>query len=161
MNLAFLVLAAILAWVLVARRHTGQEENQQKKRESLHVNRNQIRSGPNRQGKLSEEQLDQIKSIHLTFLEVYPVSLEETIANFQREKNVGQQIDLWLTMQISYLAIIKEKNYTDINIKKEVFQLILMSTMLSVDQLPSKVEIKILTKSDLEYVLNDFMGRLR
>jgi hypothetical protein len=160
MNLTLLVLAIVLAWFVITRRREAEKEGQRNAREVHKVDqRISINPGHRRSRKLSAGQIDKIKSIHQSFLEVYPISLEETIINFQKDINVDQEIDLWMTMSDSYLAVLVEKKYSDINLKKEVFQLLLMSSMLPQENLPKKIEIKILTKSDLEYVLNDFISR--
>jgi len=160
MNLTLLVLALVLAWFVVARRREADKQAEKDAREAHKIDkRTSIKPARSRHSQLTSEQIEKIKSIHKTFLEVYPVSLEEAKVNFQRDNDINQEIDLWLAMRASYLAVLAEKQYSDINVKKEVFQLLLMSTMFPPEDLAHKVEIKILTKSDLEYVLNDFMNR--
>jgi hypothetical protein len=45
---------------------------------------------------LSTEQIAQIKKIQVTFAEVNPSTLDETITNFKRDQNPDNEINEWL-----------------------------------------------------------------
>ncbi len=61
-----------------------------------------IERGPIRHTDLTVEQLNKIKFIHQSFLEVFPVSLKETVNNFKRDKNPDHEITIWLEMANAY-----------------------------------------------------------
>ena len=160
-NISILVLAAVIAWLVVSRRRLQDQDDKKNSRNFRKIDQNKIEKTQEltRREKLSSKQLEQINLIHQSFLEVYPISLEDMKNNLQRDNEVDKEIDLWLTMRDSYLAILAEKKYSDIKTKKEVFQLIWMSTMVPREEIPSKIRIKILSQEELEYVLNDFSRR--
>jgi hypothetical protein len=91
-----------------------------------------IAQGPIIHDSLSDEQLENITYIQKTFFEVYPVSLDETISNFKRDQNPGNEINIWLNMAETFqLFVIENSEKEKIDARQEAFKLILMRSMMS------------------------------
>ncbi len=104
---------------------------------------------------LTTEQIDKIKTIQSTFAEVYPVSLEETITNFKRDKNPDSEIAIWLQMADAYKKYLSTRqDKLDLNTKKEVFKLILSRSMMSDEEAIANSELTILTEKEAKEVLS-------
>lgn len=106
---------------------------------------------------LSDNQLKNVKFIHETFNEVYPISLGETITNFKRDQNPDDEINIWLNMAQTYL-IFKENNFSKEKLENriEAFRLILMRTMMSDEEAISRSELNILTEVEIQSILNNY-----
>lgn len=109
---------------------------------------------------LSETQIKKINSIHQTFKEVYPISIEETILNFKQDLNIDKEINLWIKMEETFITVNQEKGYNSISQKKEVFKLILMRTMMSKEEVKNNLELKLLNMKDIEYILRLFESKV-
>jgi hypothetical protein len=113
--------------------------------------------GPVVHESLTEEQLNKIKHIQSIFYEVYPISLEESITNFKRDKNPDNEINIWLNMSKAYVFfasnnIGKEK----IGLRKEAFKLILMRSMMAEKEAINSSELKLLSKNQIEGILTNY-----
>lgn len=109
---------------------------------------------------LSEIQIKKINSIHQTFEEVYPISIEETILNFKQDLDTDKEINLWIKMKETFITVNQEKGYNSISQKKEVFKLILMRTMMSKEEVKNNLELKLLNMKDIEYILRLFESKV-
>ncbi|MFN3852616.1 MAG: hypothetical protein ACK4NY_24525 [Spirosomataceae bacterium] len=104
---------------------------------------------------LTTAQIDKIKTIQSTFVEVYPVSLEETITNFKRDQNPDNEIDIWLQMADAYKKYLSTKQgKLDLNTKKEVYMLILSRSMMSDEEAITNTKLTILTVKEAKEVLS-------
>ncbi|TSE10482.1 hypothetical protein [Aquimarina algiphila] len=113
--------------------------------------------GPIVNESLTDKQLDHIRTIHDTFLEVYPISLDETITNFKRDQNPDNEIEVWLAMAESYKNfVLKNKGDDQVEKRKEAFKLVLMRSMMSEEETVKKTEIKILTKKEVKEILDSY-----
>jgi len=103
---------------------------------------------------LSATQIEKIKQIQLTFAEVDPISLEETITNFKRDAHPDSEIAIWLSMAEAYQKYLKFRTQkTTLDIKKEVYKLILSRSMMSSEEAIKNTDLKFLTKGEAEEVL--------
>ncbi|WP_299098468.1 hypothetical protein [uncultured Winogradskyella sp.] len=108
---------------------------------------------------LSDEQLNNISHIHKTFNEVFPVSLEETIANFKRDENPSEEITIWLAMANAYESFVtKDSNNLTLDKKKEVFKAVFIRSMMSEDEFIQKEidNFRRLSKDDINYILQHY-----
>jgi len=104
---------------------------------------------------LTNEQMKRIKNIHETFLEVYPISLEDTITNFKRDRNPDNEIAIWQNMTLSYKSfIIKNNEAHKLEKRKEAFKLLLMRTMMSDEEAIKSSGLKILSEEDIREILD-------
>lgn len=117
-------------------------------------------NSPIQRQELSETQIKKINSIHQTFEEVYPISIEETILNFKQDLDIDKEINLWIKMEETFITVNQEKGYNSISQKKEVFKLILMRTMMSKEEVKNNLELKLLNMEDIEYILRLFESKV-
>ncbi len=103
---------------------------------------------------LSKNQLKKIHSIHETFEEVYPISIDETISNFKHDLNINKEINLWVQMQKTFITVNQEKGYDNLEQRKEVFKLILMRTIMSREELQNNLKLKLFKSHHPSYFIN-------
>ncbi|GAA0733919.1 MULTISPECIES: hypothetical protein [Aquimarina] len=149
-----LTIIAVIGIALLIFSCTNKTKKQ--KSETITIDPNELIPGPIQHENLSEDQLTKIKSIHQTFEEVYPISLEETITNFKRDLNIDKEINLWLKMKGTFENVLNEKQYNKVEERKDVFKIILMRTMMSKNEVKSNVEINELSENDADYILSEF-----
>ncbi|WP_289046184.1 hypothetical protein [uncultured Olleya sp.] len=113
--------------------------------------------GPIVNDSLSKKQLDQIKNIHQTFIEVNPISLKETISNFKRDQNPDNEIFIWLNMAKVFKAFtLKNVEHQKLEVKKEAFRLILMRSMMSEKEAINKADLKLLNENKAKEILKNY-----
>ncbi len=113
--------------------------------------------GPIIHESLNEEQLDKIKIIYETFIEVNPTSLEETITNFKRDQNPDNEINIWLNMAKAFQPFaLKNKGDEKIDHRNEAFILILMRSMMPEDQAIKTAELRVLSKNEIQEILKSY-----
>jgi hypothetical protein len=61
---------------------------------------------------LSATQIEKIKQIQLTFAEVFPATLEETITDFKRDAHPDNEIAIWSSMAEAYRKYFKIRPQT-------------------------------------------------
>ena len=113
---------------------------------------------PVRHDSLSPTQLEDIKTIHATFSAVYPVSLNESIKNFQRDQNPDREIQIWMKMVETFNTVTSEGKYSSIGQRQEVFSVILASTMMPLEKIKADVELSLLSESEIEQISTLFMS---
>lgn len=107
---------------------------------------------------LSAAQLKDIETIHETFTEVYPISLNETIKNFKDNQDSGREIEIWLKMVETYKGLIKNGQYSSLEQRQEVFSVILASTMMPLATIKDKVNFQELDDREVDKIYAQFMG---
>ncbi len=116
-----------------------------------------LQQGPIVNDTFSDEQLEDIKFIHEAFIEVLPISLEETTENFKRDLNPNNEINVWLNMAKAYQSLLSaDPGLSDPNKKAEVFKLILMRSMLSDEEAVQAAELEMLTAEEIKEVLSKY-----
>ena len=113
------------------------------------------------QDSLTATQLKDIETIHATFTEVYPISLNETIKNFRNNQDSGREIEIWLKMVETYKGLIKDGQYPKLQQRQEVFSVILASTMMPLGTLKDKVEFIELSESEVDKIYEQFMNKFK
>jgi len=105
---------------------------------------------------LTDEQLKKIKKIHETFIEIYPISLEQTIINFKRDVDPNPEIEIWLQMADVYNSFAsKHHKKEEFEFRKEAFQLILLRSMMNEEETLKNVALKSLSESQAKEVLSN------
>ncbi|MFH7005001.1 hypothetical protein [Flavobacterium bizetiae] len=115
---------------------------------------NNLVPGPIVHDKLSDEQIEKITKIQTVFYDVYPVSLEETITNFRRDRNPDNEIKVWFTMMQTYEKFVS--NHPDITLEKksEAFKLILTRSMMDEDKVRAQTETQLLTNNEVNEIFS-------
>jgi len=121
----------------------------------------ELTPSPVRHDSLSSSQLESIKTIHATFSEVYPISLNESIKNFKRDLNPDREIQLWLKMVDTFNALTKDGQYPRIEQRQEVFSVILASSMMPISKVKSDVELTELSEQEIDQIIGLFMASFK
>lgn len=150
-TLSIIATIGIVLFMFSCTNKTKKEES-----ETITIDPSELIPGPIQHENLSEDQLVKIKSIHKTFEEVYPITLEETITNFKRDLNIDKEINLWMKMRETFQNVLNKKQYGKVEERKEVFKIILMRTMMPKNKVKSNMDIKELSKNDANYILSEF-----
>ncbi len=119
------------------------------------INPENIQVGPIRHDTLTSGQIEKITRIQSAFAEVYPVSLEQTITDFKRDLNPDSEIDIWLNMANAYEKYLNSKQgKLTLDIKKEVYKLILSRSMMPTDEAIKNSKLTILTEKEAQEVVS-------
>ncbi|WP_432670372.1 hypothetical protein [Flavobacterium sp. SM2513] len=156
MKITLILLALIGIGLLVSCSNKKKKEDSK----TIMIDPSELTPGPIQHNELSESQTEKIKSIHKTFEEVYPITLEESITNFKRDLNIDKEINLWLKMKEAFISVLNEKKYEKVEERKEVFKIILMNTMMPKNEVKDNMEIKVLSENDTDYILNEFENQM-
>lgn len=106
---------------------------------------------------LNGGQSAQIKKIHQTFQEVYPISLEETTTNFRRDKNTDEKIKTWNHMAEIYQDFaVKHAGKDQLAIRKDAFRLLLLRSALSKDDAIKRLKSKQLSEEKARKLLSKY-----
>ena len=118
------------------------------------INTNELTISPIRHDTLSLKQIEEIKKIQLTFSEVNPSTLEQTIMDFKRDQNPDNEITIWLAMANAYEKFKMKHNDLDINKKKEAYGLILMRSMENETEAKANSNLKLLTDKEVSEIFS-------
>jgi len=89
-----------------------------------------IHFGPIRHAKLSPNLVDRIRHLEEAFSEVYPISHDEWLDGFQRDRSPENEIERWEQMASAYTAFLKA-NKIDAPGRREAFGLLLIRSRSS------------------------------
>jgi hypothetical protein len=115
-----------------------------------------ILPGPIVHDELSEEQIKKITQIQAVFSDIYPISLEDTITNFKRDRNPDNEIRVWENMMHTYETFIAKNPEINVEKKSEVFKLILTRSMMDENKVRSQTEFKILNENEVNEILASY-----
>jgi hypothetical protein len=118
------------------------------------INVNDLTLSPVVHDTLSSDQIEKITKIQTAFLEVNPSTLEETITNFKRDRNPGNEIAIWLAMADAYEMFTAKNKSIDIYKKKEAYGLILMRSMENEEGAKAKSNLKLLTEKEVSEIFS-------
>ncbi|SNR58116.1 hypothetical protein [Flavobacterium sp. ov086] len=124
----------------------------QKNKNLQTLNPNELIPGPIVHEQLTNEQIEKIKKIQSTFSDVYPISLEDSITNFKRDRNPDNEIRIWFNMMQAYEKFLSKNLEITLEKKSEVFKLILSRSMMDENKVRSQTECKILTENEMNEI---------
>lgn len=124
----------------------------QKNQKEAKFDPNKIIPGPIVHNQLSQEQLEKITKIQSAFSDVYSISLEDTIANFKRDRNPDTEIKVWLNMLHAYEKFTLKDPQITVEKKSEVFKLILSRSMMEENKVRTQTEFKLLNENELDEI---------
>jgi len=113
-----------------------------------------LNANKNRHGSLTEQQLKEIKRIHHAFSEVNSSSLEETINNFKRDQNPDIEIAIWSQMADAYERFAVHKHIEEHDKKVEAYEVILLRSTMSEEEVMKKLSLSYLSKEELEEIFS-------
>lgn len=104
---------------------------------------------------LTTLQIEKIKSFHSILKEVCESSLEEMINDFKKDPNADVEIAIWTRIANAYEKCIKIWNYKPkLEMKKEIFQLMLNRSMTTDEEAIKSVKPVLLSEKEIQVVLN-------
>jgi len=115
-----------------------------------------ILPGPIVNDELSEEQIKKITQIQAVFSDIYPISLQDTINNFKRDRNPDNEIRVWENMMHTYETFIAKNPEINVEKKSEVFKLIITRSMMDENKVRSQTEFKILNENEVNEILASY-----
>ena len=106
---------------------------------------------------LTTKQIKAIERILRTFSEVNSNTLEETIDNFKRDQRPDREIAVWLTMADVYEHFTLHKGTAiDHNKKDEAYELILLRSMMTEEEVIDKFDFKYLSTDEVKAILDEY-----
>ncbi len=115
----------------------------------------EIRQGPIVSDTLSSLQLTRIDYLYNTFKEVDPTSKEKWIDDFKRDRNPDKEIEIWEMMANAYNSYCNGKAI-DLNVKKEVFEIVLVRSTLSEMETLKKIQLKFLNEEQAKQIMKAY-----
>jgi hypothetical protein len=101
---------------------------------------------------LPPEQIARIERVHRTFAEVDPTPLDKWIEDFRRDQEPEPQIRVWEDMALAYEGFLADRELS-LDAKKEVFQIVLLRSMASNEEVLEKLQLEHVTGEDALKVL--------
>jgi hypothetical protein len=114
-----------------------------------------IQAGPIRHEKLTDEQMERIRSLQATFAEVDSQSIDKWVDNFKRDQDPDRELQIWERMAKAYRAYC-DKRELSVEVKKDVFGVVLMRSMASEQDVLEKAKLSKLSKEEAKEVMRGF-----
>lgn len=108
-----------------------------------YINPNELELSPIKEDNLSAEQISRIKAFHDALGEVNISDIKTTINNFKRDLNPESEIIIWEEITRVYVEEVSLKNNLTIDEKKEIFNLLLMRSMMPSEEVWQQLESKL------------------
>jgi hypothetical protein len=144
------ILSALLSFFGVSNKDKSQEPKAAQPAESVSP-----KSGPiGRQG-LSPKQMERIYKLRDTLAEVEPSPVEKWIDNFKRDLNPDNELAVWERIAAGYMRYCSKRTLST-EAKKDVFQLLLLRSMASEQDVLNHIKLKILTVDEAKETLKEF-----
>lgn len=107
---------------------------------------------------LTSGQLEKIKIFHSILKDVCGSSLEEMIDELKKDPNADVEIASWTRIAGAYKKCIKSWNYKPkLEMKKEIFQLILNRSMTTDEEAIKSVKPVLLSEKEIQVVLTFYI----
>lgn len=103
---------------------------------------------------LTTKQTKDIERIHRVFSEVNATSLKETIDNFKSDRNPDREIAIWSGMADAYERFTLNKHIEEYDKKMEAFQLLLVRSMMTEEEIIQKMEFSYLSADDVKEIFS-------
>lgn len=115
----------------------------------------QIQSGPSQHESLTDEQLARLRKIYNVFAEVDGQPIEVWIDNFKRDVDPDQELAVWEIMASAYSQYCDDRELS-LEAKQEVYQVVLLRSMVSEDEVLQHLELEVLSVDDAREVMQGF-----
>ena len=119
------------------------------------VDPNKLQRGPIQRETLTAEQLQRIAAIRETFVEIDDQTIEQWVDNFKRDLNPDNELAIWERMAKAYSRYC-DTHQLDLDIKKEVYKVVLLRSMTSPNDVIAKLELTKLSEQDARDVMAEF-----
>jgi hypothetical protein len=143
------ILSTLLTFFGISRKNKGQEPNSQ------WVDPASLKPGPIRHQGLSPKQMERIYKLRDTLAEVEHSSIEKWVDNFKRDANPDKELAIWERIADGYRRNCSKRQLS-IEAKKDVFQLLLLRSMASEQEVLNHIKLKTLTVDEAKETLKEF-----
>ena len=143
------ILSALLIFFGVSRKNKGQGPNIQ------WVPSDSLKPGPIKHEELSPNHIERIHKLRDTLAEVDHSPIEKWVDNFRRDANPDEELAVWEIIADTYAHYCSQKQLS-LSAKEDVFQLLLLRSMTSEQEVLNHVELKVLTVDEAKEVLKGF-----
>jgi hypothetical protein len=113
---------------------------------------NKLEAGPIRHTNLTEDQISRVQRVQKIFSEVDPSPIEKWIDDFKRDASPERELAIWEGMATAYETFTTSNSLT-LGGKKEVFQVVLLRSGASDDEVLKHLDLKILTEKDARAIM--------
>lgn len=117
----------------------------------------QIQPGPIRHESLTDEQLTRLGKVYDVFAQVDGQPIKVWIDNFKRDIDPDQELAIWEIMASAYSQYCDNRELS-LEAKREVYQVVLLRSMVPEDQVLQHLELKVLSVDDAREVMQGFPG---
>lgn len=121
-----------------------------------YVNPNDIQTNPTVLQELTGEQEAAIREIHEALLEVDPSSYQSKVDDFSRDLDPDKEIAIWQEIARVYQVFETDHPQAQKASKSEVYQLLLMRSMVPTEEVLRDTPLKTLTKDEAREVLSAY-----
>lgn len=99
--------------------------------------------------------MKRVRQLQRTFREVDSSPIEKWVDDFKRDVDPEKELRIWESMATAFEAFTGTRNST-IEMKREVFQVVLMRSGSAEDDVLKRLKLKILTKEDAREIMAHF-----
>ena len=114
-----------------------------------------IQAGPIRHEELSEDQLSRIRKVNTILAEVYPLSFEEWVDGFKRDRNPEFEIRIWVYTAVTYQEYCRENSLTPVE-RQDVFMVMLFCICMPEDRILDSCNLKAISEDQARDVMDRF-----
>ena len=143
------ILSALLNFFGVSSKNIAQETNTQ------WVDPASLKPGPIKHQGLSPKQMERIYKLRDTLAEVEHSPIEKWVDNFKRDANPDKELAVWERIAAGYMRYCSKRPLS-IEAKKDVFQLLLLRSMASEQEVLNHVKLTTLTVGEAKETLKEF-----
>ena len=115
----------------------------------------QIERGPIRHEELTEEQMARLRVLQETLEEVFPSPIEDWVDSFKREQYPERELRIWEAIAKAYVSYCSKREL-NLERKKEIYEIILVRSMLSEEETLQQVDLKYLSLEDAKQVMRGY-----
>src|SRR5262245_2044813 len=149
------LLSALLKFFGVSRENKGQEPKAARLTDLASLN-----PGPIRRQELSPKQMERIYKLRDALAEVERSPIEKWVDNFKRDADPDRELSVWEKIADGYTRYCSKRPLS-IEAKEDVFQLLLLRSMASEQDVVNHIKLKTLTVDEAKETLKEFRGVYR
>jgi hypothetical protein len=123
--------------------------------ESEWIDPNSIQQVPIIRDSLTSDQIDKIEFLFATFEDVDDTSLKKWIEDFKRDQNPDREIEIWIMMANAYNSFCQGKAL-DLEVKKEVYKVVLMRSTAPEDEVLTHLELAHLSNKEVIRIMKNY-----
>lgn len=114
-----------------------------------------LKSGRIRHKELLEDQIQRIREIFLILFEVYPLSYNEWIDGFRRDRNPESEIRIWQYTARFFAEYCADHDFSPAE-RQEVFTIIIFCLCIREDEIIQTARLKEISKGQAEDVIREY-----